>query len=283
MSAHKASLFLVLAAVMWGANPALIQLATWTPLGTGWIRGVFCSLLIFVYLAVTRNFSFRFLWLQIGSGLFLAINSIFFVSASLYTTPANAVLLMFSFPWITMALDFLFKGRRPARQDVLRLLIALAGIVVVVWGEVNPDGTRGNIFALFAGFCIAIHIFFSQVITEKSGSNREVVNAVFIGWIITSIVLSPALLTSPQLLSGQFWYLILFGIFSAIPWLLWGKAIPFVSGHIIAALLGVEVFCAALFGWVLLGDQPALNTWVGGGLILLAASWQIVSMAEDPQ
>jgi len=288
MNTQQASLLMIMGAVLWGTNPALIQLANWTPLGTAWLRGFFCVTLLLFYLLYKKSFSRKSIHLQLVCALFLACNSALFVSASLYTSPANAVLLLFIFPWITLLLDFFIRGLKPSSQDIARLLLGLAGVVIIVSGGLDSGGSLGNSFALLAGVAIAFNIFFSQRLEERHSSNKEVLNSVFIAWIITIIGLAPFALINESLNTTplnqtQWFYLSLFGLFSAIPWLLWGKAIAYIPGHVLAALLGVEVFAAALFGWLLLGDIPALETWIGGVLTLVAAMWQIMSSVRKKE
>jgi drug/metabolite transporter (DMT)-like permease len=57
-------------------------------------------------------------------------------------------------------------------------------------------------------------------------------------------------------------------------------SIAFVPGHSLAALLGIEVFVAALCGWWLLSEVPSVETWIGGTLTLSAATWQILASAK---
>ncbi|MFT6388033.1 MAG: drug/metabolite transporter (DMT)-like permease [Cellvibrionaceae bacterium] len=288
MNTQQASGLLIIGALLWGTNPALIQLADWTPFGTAWLRGCFCFALLLTYLLYKKSFSLKSIQLQLLCAVFLALNSTLFVSASLYTSPANAVLLLFIFPWITLLLDFSARKIKPSFSDIIRLLLGLTGIVIIVWGGLRHAGTLGNILALLGGICIAFNIFFSQRLERRHKGNKEVLSSVMVAWLITIIGLAPlalaneSLRTSP-LAQEQWFYLILFGLFSAIPWLLWGKAIAYIPGHIVAALLGVEVFSAALFGWLLLGDSPSLETWVGGTLTLIAAMWQILSSIPRPK
>lgn len=290
MNTQQASLLMIMGAVLWGTNPALIQLADWTPLGTAWLRGFFCVTLLFFYLLYKKSFSRKSIHLQLACALFLACNSALFVSASLYTSPANTVLLLFVFPWITLLLDFLVRGLKPSPQDITRLLLGLAGIIIIVSGDLNSGNdlksdlrsNLGNSLALLGGITIAFNIFFSQRLEERHGGNKEVLNSVFIAWVMTIIGLAPFALANESFhttpLSQQQWfYLSLFGLFSAIPWLIWGKVIAYIPGHVLAALLGVEVFAAALFGWLLLGNIPAIETWIGGALTLIAAMWQILA------
>lgn len=286
MNSQRASLYIIFGAILWGTNPALIQLADWTPFGTAWLRGFFCLGLLFFYLLWKKSFSRRSIKLQLLCAIFLALNSALFVSASLYTSAANAVLLLFIFPWITLSLDFVVHKQRPSINDMLRLCLGLLGIVIIVSGGLNHSGTLGNIFALLGGSCIAFNIFFSQQLEQRHKGNKEVLNSVMIAWLITIIALAPLALANESLhtrpLSQEQWiYLLLFGITSAIPWLIWGKTIAYIPGHVVAALLGVEVFSAALFGWLLLGDIPLTETWIGGTLTLIAAIWQIAS--SSPQ
>jgi len=285
MKTQKASLLIIIGAVLWGTNPALIQLADWTPLGTAWLRGFFCVTLLFFYLLYKNSFSRQSIKLQLLCAICLAMNSALFVSASLYTSPANAVLLLFIFPWITLLLDFLFNKLKPSPQDITRLLLGLAGIIIIVSGNLNSSGTLGNSFALMAGVAIALNIFFSQHLEKRHGGNKEVLSSVFLAWLMTIIGLAPFALINESLhmtpLSHTQWkYLSLFGLFSAIPWLIWGHTIAYIPGHIVASLLAVEVFAAALFGWILLGEAPTISTYYGGILILTTAIWQITSKID---
>ena len=274
MNARYASLFMMIAAIFWGTNPALIKLADWTPIGTAWVRAVFCSGLMLIYLAFTRQFSFKSMPLQLLSGGFLALNSVLFVAASTYTSAANAVVLMFIFPWITMLLDFFVNKHVPRVPDLLRLVLGLAGVILIVYGDLDTEASKGNIIAVFAGLCIALHIFFSQRIRNKHGVDQPVINSVFVGWLLSFIVFVPLIDKSPPEGTAMA-ALVIFGVLSAIPWLLWSKSIAHISGHIVAAILGIEVFFAALFAWLLLNEFPSTLTWIGGSLTLIAAMSQV--------
>ncbi len=281
MNAKQASIAMILAAALWGTHPVIIQLADWTPLATAWVRGPSCALVLALYILLTRKFSFKSPGLQLMCGLALVINSILFVSASSYTTPANAVLLMFTFPWITIGLDYVMRSVLPKRSDIVRLGIGLVGIVIIVSGGLHKGGTIGDLFALLAGVSIALHITFSQSLKRRHGGNTEVLTSMLFAWIITSVCLLPFTFLAPAGSTPNLWYLALFGVLSAIPWLLWGKAVAYIPGHVVAALLSVEVFIAALCGWLVLGEALPLSTWIGGLLTLGAATHQIISGTKN--
>ncbi len=279
MNARQASVFMIIAACLWGTHPVLIKLAAWTPWGTAWIRGIFCAFVLFVYAHLTGGLSAKSLRLQFFCGAFLAINSALFVTASTYTSPANAVVLMFIFPWVTLLLDFSLLGKRPLLGDIARLLLGLVGIVAIVGGGLHGDGALGNIFALLAGVAIAIHIFLCQRLNARHLGNREVLTAMLIGWLITMIALAPLGLGTPLPSGDALWFLCLFGVLSAIPWLLWGKSIAYIPGHVVAALLSVEACVAVLMGWWVLNEIPGLIPAIGGILTLLAATLQVRASA----
>ncbi len=281
MNAKQASIAMIFAAGLWGTHPVLIQLADWTPLATAWVRGPSCALVLALYILLTRKLSFKSPGLQLMCGLALVINSILFVSASSYTTPANAVLLMFTFPWITIGLDYFIRGTLPKRGDIARLSIGLIGILIIVGGGLHKGGTIGDLFALLAGVSIALHISFGQSLNARHGGNAEVLTSMLFAWLVTSICLLPFIFVTPAENAPNLQYLALFGVLSAIPWLLWGKAVAYIPGHVVAALLSVEVFIAALFGWLILGEALPLSTWIGGIMTLGAATHQITSGTKN--
>lgn len=287
MTQYRATLLMTIACVVWGTNPAIIKLIDWPPLALGWVRSVFCITLLLLFLLYRRSFSLRSLNLQLACGFFLALNSVFYVSASLYTTPANAVLLMFIFPWVTLSLDFLIRGKKPLLGDFIRLCLGMLGVFIIVGGGINLDGFSGeqnfgNLLALCSGVVIGLHIFFGQSLQIKYQQNQEVLNAILLGWALSVILLAPFGVSELIKQEAVFqhpahYWLIAFGLLSAIPWLLWGLSVAYLPGHVSAALLGIEVFAAALFGWWLLSDVPGIETWVGGAFTLLAATLQLLS------
>ncbi|MFL0810707.1 MAG: DMT family transporter [Agarilytica sp.] len=275
MNARQASLYMIIAAALWGTHPTLIKLADWSTLGTAWARGLSCAGLLLVYLVYYRLFSLRSLKLQFFCGFFLALNSLLFVAASQYTQAANAVVLMFVFPWITIALDYVFNSRAPTKPELVRLCFGLCGIVLILFGDFSEGGKLGNVFALLAGACIAFHIFFSQKLQVKHGSNHEVLTAMLFAWVLTSVVLLPSLFFGTSLGSGNGIYLLLFCVLSAVPWLLWGRSIAYIPGHVVAALLGVEVLVAALCAYLTLGESLSAPMIAGGAIVLATASLQV--------
>ena len=185
---------MLIAAAMWGTNPALVKLADWNPIATAWLRGGFCGIVLLIYIMVSKKFSAQSLLLQFFCGFCLAINSALFVAASTFTSPANAVVLMFIFPWITIALDFFVKGDKPHKADIIRLIIGLGGITFIVSGGISSPNIIGDVFAIFAGIAIALHIFFSQKLSSRHGGNKEILSAIAMAWGITCIGLLPFIL-----------------------------------------------------------------------------------------
>ncbi len=273
MNARHASLVMIIAACLWGTHPVLIKLADWTPWGTAWVRGIFCAAVLLIYAHVTGGLSRKSLLVQCFCGLFLAINSGLFVGASTYTSPANAV--------VPLLLDFALLGKKPLLGDMGRLLLGLAGIVAIVSSGLHGDGGLGNVFALLAGVAIAAHIFLCQRLNARHMGNREVLTAMLIGWLLTAVVLAPTGFALPLPSGNALVFLGLFGVLSAIPWLLWGKAIAYIPGHVVAALLSVEACVAAVMGWWILGEAPGPVAAIGGGLTLLAATLQVRAGARE--
>lgn len=241
-----------------------------------WFRAIFCLVLLLAYIYFTKQFSLRSPVLQIVSGTFLALDSMLYVFGAQYTTPANAVLLLFIFPWICLFLDYSFLGRKPSLGGMQRSVLGLLGVGVLVYEGLDKNTGLGDICALAAGACIAIHIFFSQRLSEKYEGNKEVLSSILFGWVLSVVAILPFADLQSFPVENQFQMLLLFALLSAVPWLFWAQSVAHVPGYIMGALLGVEVFVAALLGWWLLGESLTIYTWVGGGLTLIAAVSQIV-------
>ena len=236
------------------------------PQGTTALRLAFSSVLMLVILRPWRMRVTRAAWRTIVSyGLALGGMNLLFYMA-LRTVPLGiAVALEFSGP---LALAML-SSRRPI--DFVWIALAVFGLLVLLplQGARDIDPT-GAIYALGAGTCWALYIFFGQ----KAGTGRgpEVVAAAV---AIAAILVVPigiaeagASLFQPSLIVPGLGIAILS---TALPYSLEMAAMTRLPARTFGTLMSLQPAFGALSGLVFLGEYLDLRQWLAIGAIIVAS------------
>ncbi len=187
----------------------------------------------------------------------------------------RVVLLFYLMPLWSVGLAWWLLGERPTRAALLRLTLALAGVVLVLWrpgmGFPLPHGAADGL-ALMAGFCFALTNALLRRWRDTPDDARAL--AMFGGGLGMAMGLT-----------------LLLGVGTGLPqpiadWLPWALALAaaFLGGNLalqygaarlpaqVTALIMLSEVLFASVSAVLLGAaSPSLATWAGGLLIVLAA------------
>jgi len=216
----------------------------------------------------------RGLWLiLLASGL----TNIFFNWAVTTGDVVRAVLLFYLMPAWVVVLAWPVLGERPTPASLLRLTLALAGMVVVLKTPASPwplPHTLADVLAVFGGMTFALTNVLLFRLAHTPGESRML--AMFAGGALTSVAFAAigwragALPGLPAL---------------AMPWLLTATvvgllflaanlALQYGVAHLRASSTSVIMLSEVVFACVssvLLGaGQLSLRTLTGGSLIMLA-------------
>jgi len=200
-------------------------------------------------------------------GLLLA--SIAFVYAIKNTTAANAAFLASITPLIAVVLSRIFLRERLSRATIGAMLLALAGLAIMVLSDIDGGNADGNIAALFSSLGFAIY-----TVCVRSEPNHDwspilpgyaailIVLCVAITSIGGQALLPPA--TDTGLAIGHGAVLIVIG---TIMFNVGSRTVPAVAMTILAqsetALVPLWIFFA-------FDEVPKRLTLVGGAIILTA-------------
>lgn len=84
-------------------------------------------------------------------GFFYAATMLLFVPATKMTTAANAILLQYTNPIYIIIFGPLLAGEKSDWIDIAAVAGILAGMVLLLWGDLGGGQMAGNILALFSG------------------------------------------------------------------------------------------------------------------------------------
>ena len=199
----------------------------------------------------------------------------------------RVVLLFYLMPAWSVLLAWLLLGVRPTAAALMRLVLALAGVAVVLQagGASWPvPESLADWLALMGGFSFALTNILLRKMRAVPAESR--ILAMFLGGTVMAAGAAVAgmaqgLVTAPPLLPAA-------GVAAAL-----GLSLAFLAGnvalqygaarlhaHTTALIMLSEVLFASVSSMAAGASQPSLRIWIGGALILAAAAWSALEGAE---
>jgi drug/metabolite transporter (DMT)-like permease len=201
------------------------------------------------------------------SGCMWATMFVCFMLALTLTSTANTLIVLAVAPLITAILArAVLKAPIPLRTW-LAIAIAMAGIVWMFAGGLrieSPTSLLGMLIAFGAPLASAINF----VVLKKRGQSVDLIPAVFLGGVISAVLMLPFAL---PFIAGTRDVLLLavLGFFQlGLPCMLLVIAARSLSATELALLALLEVLLGPLWAWLGAGEVPAGTTVFGGALVL---------------
>ena len=186
----------------------------------------------------------------------------------------RVTLLFYMMPVWSIGLAWLLLSERPTRAALLRLLLALIGVVLVLWRPGSPWPLPQSVadwLALAGGFCFALTNALVRRWRDTPEDGRAL--AMFCGGLGMAVALALAGAAGPLPSLAWGW----------APWVLL-LAIGFLGGNlalqygasrlpaqVTALIMLSEVVIATVSSFVLGAAHPTPMVWLGGTLIMLTA------------
>ncbi len=213
-------------------------------------------------------------WLALAGGACLAAHFWTWVASLGLTTVASSVVLVNMQPVFVVALSALFLHERPARQQAIGIAIAMAGALIIAWGDFAL-GTRalmGDALALAGAVFVAAY----YVIGRRLRQRLDVWNYVFVVYGVAAALLVAVIALHPGVqLTGygrNDW--LVFVALALGPMLIGHTGVNYALRYLPAyvanlAILG-EPVGATLIAWLLpaIREVPGVQT-IAGGVVLL--------------
>jgi DME family drug/metabolite transporter len=181
------------------------------------------------------------------ANLNLLLASLAFVYALKTTTAANAAFLASMTPLIAVVGSRIFLGERMSRVTIAAIGLALFGLTITVWGDVEAGNMVGNISAVMSSVGYATMMIVICGIISVSGGNTLV---------------PPARDLTYALIHG--------GIFIVIGTLLYNVAARQVPAVAMVVFAQTEMIFVPVWAFAFLSESPKATSLIGGAIIFAA-------------
>lgn len=295
----RSYVFVFLAVFLWGIHgPAGRYLAlegVSMPVVTV-LRFWIGTLVIGLYLAVTRSFSREFLaryrqLLPIGV-CGIALNSIVYHLGFNFISATAAMLIENLAPFFVLALAWLVDGERIGARRLSAALVGFAGLVLVVVGKGGVEGGGsgylwGILLEVMAGVTFGYYTWasgrFLSRFQVQMPRGDVILNLLFHVFLIASVVMSPVFLFSWNYPSRPVhWaWVVELGVFqSGVAYLLWNKSIDVLRTSVTSLFFFLTVFFTVVNETLFLGFVP--NAWVLGGSAFILGGVAVLMVRRIP-
>lgn len=286
-SRTRARLCILLAALLWSTSGAFTKVLrentglglnepNLDPLSIAFWRVVFAAA-VFLPLVPRREWTFRpALWL---TGLAFALMNALFISAMALGSSANTILLQYTAPMWVYLISVGALGEPAERRGTVTLLIALAGIGILLAGGWTGDQLPALALALASGLAYALVMIGLRVQRGVSSRWLTAFNHLFSAIVLLPIVWHHPLPSGPQLA-----VLLVYGtVQTSLPYWLLAVGLRRLSPQEVGTLTLIEPVLNPLWAYLVspATETPTMWTWAGGACIVGALVWRYWPLRKE--
>lgn len=265
-----------LAMVLGGATALFAKLiALPAPAITAW-RSVVAVLALGTVLALGRQ-SVRLsrpgdYGIALVLGVLFALHWASYFHAIQVSSVAVAITALFTFPVITVLLEPLLDGARPARADLAAAILVFCGVLLMVTEFSLADAnTRGVLW----GVVSAVFYACRNVLQRRHFIHYPGKVAIFWQLLVVIAVMMPFAGGVADLDIEQQALLVLLGVaFTALPHTLLAFSLVHFRAVTVALINCLQVLYATAFAAWILAEVPRLQTALGALLVVGATAWE---------
>ena len=255
----------------------LIRWSSSDPLVIGSYRQTFATVLFLPFLIKDKfqeilNLSSREVFELVIIGILLGAHFGFWISSVKATSVAASVLLGTCHIVYVSIIGWVIFGEKLNSRGIIGTAIALAGIIILFWGDLveDPGNFRGNFLAFISGILAGLYYLGGR----KHRKNISLSTYAFIVYLSSAIVMWFVVLTQGleyrSIPNSEFQ---LFFLMALVPTLLghtmqnW--ALAFLPAYVISITLLAEPIGSGLLAWYIFSEVPSLGVLVGGLIVLV--------------
>lgn len=266
-SRRAGELFIVLAALLWSSGGIGIKAVTEGAISVAFYRSLFAAATL---LLIFRRDVFRF---RISPAFVAAVVSyaaclLSFVTATKWTTAANAIFLQYAgVVWVLLLSPLVLKEPM-RRRDVVAITFALGGMTLFFVGQFEARGLAGNAMALLSSVFFATLILSLRRVPEASRA------AVTWGNVLLALALAPLVMNDTLPGPRSVTALAFLGIVQiGFAYAAFVRGLHYVTATE-ASLIGmIEPVMNPVWVLIFLGEVPSPFAIGGAAVVLGAVTW----------
>ena len=266
----------------------LIRWSSSDPLVIGSYRQTFATFLFLPFLLKDKfqeilDLSFREIFELVIIGILLGAHFGFWISSVKATSVAASVLLGTCHIVYVSIIGWVVFGEKLNSRGIIGTIIALAGIIILFWGDLveDPGNFRGNFLAFISGILAGLYYLGGR----KHRKNITLPTYAFVVYFSSAVVMWVVVLTQGleyrSIPNSEFQ---LFFLMALVPTLLghtmqnW--ALAFLPAYVISITLLAEPIGSGLLAWYIFTEVPSLGVLVGGLIVLVGVYTVALSEKE---
>jgi drug/metabolite transporter (DMT)-like permease len=210
---------------------------------------------------------------QIIRGLTMAGGTSFFVIGSQTVDYADAIAILYAYPFLLVIIAVLFLGERANWTVWVGIVTGFLGVLLVI----RPEFNQINIGTVYIFIC-AIVVSIQLALNRKLGAISPPLITAFFGALCATAALSILLPNAWQPIPTEAWLYIGLLIFAGtINQVLLVYAFIYADASTLAPFTYFEIVSAVIFGYLFFDTLPSALSWIG--IILITAGGLYVARA----
>ena len=266
-----AILLMIASSVVISFSGLIVRILEVGPLVMNFYRGMFLMCAVMVLLVaryrgatIVRVISVG--WSGIIAGIMLAAAAITFLQSLTHTTVANTLFVLAAIPFVTAGLAWIFLKERPNSATLITMVIAFAGIVIMIGEGFTIGAAYGNVMALLTTLSFSIY-----AVLVRRNRQVDMLPAILISTLIIMVVVALMRQGELEISRQDLWLCLLWGgVMSGFT----SACFIVASRHIVAAELTIFMLLEFALGpvwvWLFVNESPSRWTLVGGALVICA-------------
>jgi drug/metabolite transporter (DMT)-like permease len=282
LSPQRMGVLLVLnSALCWSFAGLFAKLVTTDP----WTATCFRAIVAAAFLGLVfisrqgRNSAdvlWRTVWAAPAAIITGAASMVVLIAAYYATTVANVSVIYATAPFWAAGLAWLLAGETPDRRTLIASAVALAGVVIVVGGSFRGANLAGD------GLAVLMTVLFVLSSIYLRGAPLADTVAVSLSACILCALATAPLADMATLKPADMLWLTLFGITSSgIAYITFMAGARLISPTEAGLISAAEVPLAPLWVFLVLGEKPALTSYIGGAVVLAAVLGHLALQARS--
>ncbi|GIU06208.1 MULTISPECIES: DMT family transporter [unclassified Shewanella] len=212
-------------------------------------------------------------FIAIGLGIIVSLHWVTYFASMQLSSVAIGMIAFFTYPVMTVLVEPIVTKTKLKLADVISGIVVLIGVSLLI-----PEASLGNdvtlgiaIGILSAAFFTARNLLHKRYFSAYSGKQ-----AMFYQTSVAVFFLAPWLSVELSSIEQNVWWLIiLLGVvFTAAPHALFTSALRLLSAKTVGLVSCLQPFYGAMLALILLGEDLALKTVIGGTLVVATALFE---------